>query len=364
MADWLAPSLSLLGGFVALVAGGEFLVRGASALAAAVRISPLVIGLTVVAFGTSSPELAVSLKAALSGQGDLSLGNVVGSNICNVLLILGLSAAVAPLLVSSRLVRFDVPVMIGVSVAVLLLGLDGEIGRADGLLLVAGVVVYTGWLILQSRRESGAVREEFAERMAEEAPSGGRPVLRQVGWIVLGLALLTGGSHVLVGGATDIARLLGVGELVVGLTIVAVGTSLPELVTSVVASIRGQRDIAVGNVVGSNLFNLLAVLGIAAAASPGGVRIPHAALAFDLPVMIGVAVACLPVFFTGGRIARSEGVLFLSGYVFYTTYLVLAAVGSPHSRTLGSAILFLILPLTVLTLGAAVTRELRRRRAG
>ncbi len=267
-----------------LIGGAEALVRGASRLAAAVGISPLVIGLTVVAFGTSVPELAVSVRAGYFGQADVALGNVVGSNICNVLLILGAAAAVAPLAISARLVRFDVWVMIGVSLILLMLVMDGRVGRVDSLLLLAGAVAYTAWLIYESRKRDA--------HRPETAPSGEDPArkitrhnwLINVGLVLLGLVLLTVGAQWLVNGAVTFARALGISELIVGLTIVAVGTSLPELATSVVAAARGQRDIAVGNVVGSNIFNILVVLGLSAAVSSGGyqrvacgacVRHPH-----------------------------------------------------------------------------------------
>lgn len=348
-------------GLLLLVGGAEFLVRGASQLAAAAGVSPLIIGLTVVAFGTSAPELAVSVRAAMSGQAgaDIAVGNVVGSNIFNVLLILGLSAAVAPLVVSQRLVRVDVPLMIGASVLLLLLALDGKIGRLDGALLFAGIVVYTLFAILQGRRESQAVAAEYAGEFSARprTPAG---YLINLGYIVGGLALLVLGAHWLVDGAVGIARAFGVSELVIGLTIVAAGTSLPELATSVMASIKGERDIAVGNIVGSNLFNILSVLGLAALVAPDGVNVAPSVLRFDLPIMIAVAFACLPIFFTGYTIARWEGLLFVGYYVLYTTFLVATAVKYPHLESLTTGILCFVMPLTVLTLGVTVWRQWRR----
>ena len=319
-----APLL-IVAGFVLLVAGAESLVRGASKLAAAIGISPLVIGLTVVAFGTSAPEMAVSTIAGLSGQADIALGNVVGSNILNILLILGLSALVAPLVVAQSLVKLDVPLMIIASVTVYLVSLNGVIGRLEGLILFAGIITYTVFSIRRGRRESKAVQAEYAQEYADKEPLSLKAVLKDAALIFFGLGLLVLGSKWLVDGAVAIAQKLNVSDLVVGLTIVAVGTSLPELATSVVASIRGERDIAVGNVVGSNLFNLLAVLGLAGAISPNGIAVSPAALHFDLPVMIGVAIICLPVFLTGSRISRKEGALLLAGYIAYTAYLILTA---------------------------------------
>ena len=322
-------------GLITLVGGGELLVRGASRIAALARISPLVIGLTVVAFGTSAPELAVSLKASLAGQTDIAIGNVVGSNIFNVLLILGVSALVTPLVVSSQLIRIDVPLMIAASVALLLLGLDGHIGRIDGFVLFGVLVVYTGWSIRKSRKETTAVQKEFAHEFGSVKQE--KTVLQpwfHVGLIIVGLVLLTFGARWLVDGAVTIAKLLGMSELLIGLTIVAVGTSLPEVAASVLASIKGERDIAVGNVVGSNIFNILSVLGLSASVAPGGVEVSQTALRLDIPIMIAVAVACLPVFFTGHVIARWEGGLFLAYYLAYTAYLILAATNEAVSRTL------------------------------
>ncbi|SFF51352.1 cation:H+ antiporter, partial [Nannocystis exedens] len=305
-------------GLVLLVVGAELLVSGAARLAARLGVSPLVIGLTVVAFGTSAPELAVSVSAALSpGGADVALGNVVGSNIFNVLFILGVSALIAPLLVQRQLVRFDVPLMLVASAACWLMALDGVIGRVDGILLFAALLVYTVMLLRIARRD-GEGGDEEVPLARPGSLTAKLPV--QLVMLVAGLAMLVLGSRWLVDGAVAFARLLGVSELVIGLTIVAAGTSLPEVATSVLAAIRGQRDIAVGNVVGSNIFNVLCVLGISAAVAPSGVAVAPAALSFDIPVMTAVAVSCLPLFITGGGLARWEGALFLFYYCAYTAY--------------------------------------------
>jgi len=340
-----------------LIVGAELLVRGASRLATAVGISPLVVGLTVVAFGTSSPELAVSVQATLSGQADLAIGNVVGSNVFNVLFILGASAAIAPLVVSRQLVRLDVPLMIGASVLVLVLALDGGLGRLDGLLLVAGIVAYTVFLVRQSRRESAATRaEDEGEEEGTAEPSGPGHLFLQLGFVVVGLALLVVGSNWLVDGAIAIAGALGVSELVIGLTVVAAGTSLPEVATSIIATIRGERDIAVGNVVGSNLYNLLAILGLSGIVAPDGVPVAPAMLRFDLLVMTAVAVACLPIFFTGHLIARWEGFLFLAYYAAYTLYLILDAAGHDALPAYSSVLFLFVAPLTAVTLAVLAVR--------
>lgn len=343
-------------GLVALIVGAELLVRGASRLAAAVGLSPLIIGLTVVAYGTSAPELAVSVQSGWQGQADIAIGNVLGSNIFNVLVVLGVSALIAPLAVSSQLIRYDVPLMIGVSGLLFVLALDGRVGRLDGALLFAGALFYTGLTLWKGRQSQAGSADD---------PAGRQPTstawLLHGGLIVLGLALLVLGSRWLVQGAVVFATLLGVDELVIGLTIVAAGTSLPEVATSVIASLRGERDIAVGNVVGSNIFNVLAVLGLTSLVIPRGVQVVPAVLRFDLPVMLAVAVACLPIFFTGNRIARWEGGLFLGYYGAYTMYLILAATQHQALPGFSAVMLLFVIPLTGITLLVLALRAWRSR---
>ena len=354
----------LIAGLALLVLGAESLVRGATRIAAMAGIPPLIVGLTVVSFGTSAPELAVSVQAALAGQADIALGNVIGSNIFNVLAILGISALVAPLIVSRQLVRLDVPVMIGVSGLLLLLALDGDVSRTDGLLLLLGTVVYTGFLVILARRDPlqslpglpGG--DEFAVEYGAVSAKGMRAWVVNLTLVAVGLVLLVLGSNWLVNGAVIIAGALGVSQLVIGLTVVAAGTSLPELATSVIASLRGERDIAVGNVVGSNIFNILLILG-AAAVLGDGVAVARGVLFFDLPVMVAVAVACLPIFFTGYEIARWEGAVFLGYFVAYLVYVVLAATEHEALTVFGTVMMAFVLPLTVLTLGVFVWRSLR-----
>jgi cation:H+ antiporter len=352
----------LVAGLLLLVSGAEIFVRGASRLARAAGISPLVIGLTVVAFGTSSPEIAVSVQSSFAGAADLALGNVVGSNICNVLLILGLSATVAPLFVAQQLVRLDVPVMVGVCLLVPILGADGTISRTDGLLLFGGAIVYTVFLVVESRKESAAIRDEYEAEFG--AAGGGESWLSSVVLIAAGMAFLVLGSRWLVSGAVGVAQLLGVSELVIGLTVVAIGTSLPEVATSVIATIRGERDIAVGNVIGSNIFNILLVLGTAGLVAPTGIPVAAAALRFDIPVMIAVAVACLPIFFTGNRIDRWEGLLFLGYYVAYTAYLILSSAEHDVVPVFSTVMGIFVIPLTVITLATVTFRAWAARRGG
>ncbi len=361
--DFLTIALLVVGlGF--LVAGAELLVHGASRLATAVGISPLVVGLTVVAFGTSAPELAVSIQSGLAGQADIAMGNVVGSNIFNTLLILGLSAAIVPLVVSQQLVRLEVPLLIGVSVLLYLLALDGRIGFWDGVVLFSGIVAYTAFAIRQSRKESKQVQAEYDQEFGREAPQTSGQLLLQIGLIVAGLALLVLGSRWLVDGAVAIAEVLGVSQVVIGLTIVAAGTSLPELATSVVAATRGERDIAVGNVVGSNLFNILSILGLSGIVTPGGLVVAPAMLSFDMPVMIAVAVACLPVFFIGYTIYRWEGILFVLYYVAYTGYLILATTEHDALPLYSRVMLLFVAPLTAITFVVLSVRAVRAGRRG
>jgi K+-dependent Na+/Ca+ exchanger-like protein len=486
-------------GVVLLIFGADFLVRGSSKLAISVGISPLVVGLTVVAFGTSSPELAVLLQASFTGKADIALGNVIGSNICNVLIVLGLTALIAPMTVSRQLIKFDVPVMIGVSFLLLLFGLDGQIGQVDGAILFTGIIAYTGWSIQKSRKQNMDVvkvqvfvkedvrqfsrldSDSLLETLVEvlhikrdhitmlpvagnskaltmELPAAAAEHLKhsykehpelqkfaitnvdivdmaeiiihieedtqtftkdeqegliiviaekvkispdlvrmlpvnkksnkftlempkeaghtlidlyekndldfqklrflkierqkmawlgQVGLIVLGLAMLVLGARWLVDGAIAFALWLGISELIVGLTIVAVGTSLPEIATSVVAGMRGEGDIVAGNVVGSNIFNILLVLGLSSIIAP--VAVSQSALYGDIPVMILVALICFPVFFTGNKIVRWEGALFTGYYVAYTLYLVLQSTGS-SLLPLFLNVMLVVVPASVLLL--------------
>lgn len=350
----MSTLLLILLGVTLLIAGAEGLVQGASRLASGFGLSPLVIGLTVVAFGTSAPELTVSVFASLSGQPDIALANVVGSNIFNVLFILGLSAAVAPLVVSQQVVRSDVPLVIAASMLVLLLALDGRLGRIDGALLVSGIVVYTTLLVRLTRVEPGA----SASADGVEA-SRGRRVALDLAFVVGGLGLLVLGSRWMVRGAVAIAEALGVSEAIIGLTIIAAGTSLPEVAASVMASLRGQRDIAVGNVLGSCLFNLLGILGIASVVAPDGISVPASIIGFDLAIMIAASVACLPILFTGHRIDRWEGWLFLGYYVAYTVYLILGAADHDALHAFSAVMGLFVVPLTVVTL---VVLALRARR--
>jgi cation:H+ antiporter len=351
-------------GLVLLLGGAELLVRGASRLAVTLGLSPLVIGLTVVAWGTGSPELAVAVKAAFAGQPDLAIGNVVGSNIANVLLILGFAALVVPLKVSERVVRLDVPLMIGASVLTLLFAYDGRLGTGDGLIFVALLTAYTWWTVRASRREQRVAAADFEREFGEKSGlehGGWKHFVLHIAMVAAGLYLLVKGSDWLVEGASAMATAWGLSELVIGLTIVALGTSLPELATSAVAGMRGERDIAVGNAVGSNIFNLLAVLGVTAVVSPGGVPVAGAALSIDIPIMIAVAIACLPVFFAGYLIDRWNGALFIALYAGYVIHLVLQGTQHVASSGFSSIMVIFVVPLVAFTLGLLAWQSWKRR---
>lgn len=343
-------------GLVALIAGAELLVRGSSKLALSFGISPLVVGLTIVAFGTSAPEVAVSVGAVLDGRTDLAIGNVVGSNIFNVLLILGLSAVITPLVVNIQLIRQEVPIMLGISLLLLVLALDRSLGLWDAVMLCTLMVAYTVFLVVQSRRETQAAVDEYAAEVQPAAPGSWDSRLPvQLALMAAGLGLLVVGSQWLVDAAVVFAQSLGVSDVVIGLTIVAAGTSMPEVATSVMAAVKGERDIAVGNVVGSNIFNILGCLGIAGvAAGATGLAVPESVMNFDIWVMLAVALACVPVFMTGREIARWEGGVFLLYYVAYVAYLILAAQQHAALGAYSAAMMGFVVPLTVITLVVAL----------
>jgi cation:H+ antiporter len=308
--------------------------------------------------------MAVSIKAAWTGQADLAVGNVVGSNIFNVLFILGLSALITPLLVNAQLIRVDVPIMIGVSALLWVLSLDGAIGVADALLLVLGAVGYTVMAIRMGKTEPAAVKAEYehaAPVQGTAAGNGGKALLLQLAMIVGGLVLLVLGARWLVESSVSMAKAMGVSELVIGLTIVAAGTSLPEVATSVMAAVRGERDIAVGNVVGSNIFNIVGILGVSGVVAGGAMKVAPGMLHLDMPAMVAVAVACLPIFFSGHVINRWEGGLFLAYYIAYVVHIVMTALEHHSLPTYSQAMGWYVLPLTAVTLLVVAYRQVRAR---
>lgn len=349
--------IAFICGLALLLLGAELLVRGASRLALALGLAPIIVGLTVVSIGTSTPELAISVGGALSGTPDLALGNVVGSNIANVLLILGLVALISPLVVHRQLVWLDVPLMIGASVLCFLMAYDGRIARWEGGVLLVGAIAYIVFLLRMARRHP----EQVPTDPELAAPVVRVGIGRQLLLMAAGLTLLIFGARLLVDAATRTASAFGLSDFVIGLTVVAVGTSLPEIATSILSALRGQRDLAVGNIVGSNIFNILLVLGATALIASDGVAVTPSAVRFDLPVMTAVAVACLPIFFTGHRIARWEGALFLVYYAAYTAYLLMAAADHAALEDFRLVMQTMVIPLTVLTLAVVVWRHVRSR---
>ena len=308
--------LVLILGLALLYFGAEGLVRGSSSLALRLGVGPLLVGLTVVAFGTSTPELAVSLKATYLGQGDISVGNVVGSNICNVGLILGFSALIIPIKVASQIVRVDTPVMIGVTALAVALLYDGALSRVEGILLFVLLIAYVVFSIRLARQQAS---DPLAGEFAEEIKISKRGVWQDIAFIIGGLVMLVFGARFLVDAAIDIAKAFGLSEAVIGLTIVALGTSLPEFATSLVAALKKEADIAVGNAVGSNIFNILGILGISAAVTPlssSGIT------AIDLGVMAAFAVILWIFSRTGYRLTRGEGFFLLAAYIAYVIWLV------------------------------------------
>lgn len=311
--------LMLLGGLALLFFAGELLVRGAVGLAMRLGVSPLMIGLTVVGFGTSMPELVTSLQAALADAPGIAIGNVVGSNIANALLILGIAAVVCPIPCPVRTVVRDGGLMVAAAAALLALTVGGALSRLDGVLLMLALAAYLVFIWKQERRHPSAAVPDMDACLPEPGAPGARSLLVDLGLVLAGLAGLIAGGRLLVDGAVDLAALAGVSDTVIGLTVVAVGTSLPELATSVVAALRRQPEIAYGNIVGSNIFNVLGIVGITAFTQP--LRVPHEILVFDLPLMIGAMVVMAVFAATGGRVTRAEGAALITCYAAYLVVL-------------------------------------------
>lgn len=314
---WIALGL---GG---LTIAAEFLVRYSSRLAVMLRVPPIVIGLTIVAIGTSAPELAVNIDAAFTGNGELAVANIAGTNTVNLLLIMGTSALMAPLVLDRRTLRFDLPVMTGSALVLLFVARGGSLSRGEGVLLAALGIAYTLTVIYLARSESRAVQREFVEEYAEPPPpSLARGMMICLGVIAAALVVIVVSAGWLVDGAVDLARALGVSEVLIGLTIVAIGTSSPELVTTIVGTLRSSRDVAVGNLIGSSVYNILFILGVTCVVSPEALPVPHELIRIDLPVMVLATVICIPVFRSSNRMTRIEGGLMVVAYAAYLIYLV------------------------------------------
>ncbi len=325
----LHPVLLFLGGLVIVVLGAEMLLRGATRIASMLGVSPIIIGLTVVSVGTSAPELAVGLTAAHEGRGPLAVGNIAGTNIVNILLILGLSAAIRPLPTRSLSVRLDVPVMIATAGVLFIMALDGVLDRTEGLGLLLAAIVYTVALVMLSRQEDSSTRLEFRDALAGQAPpsrhpTGGGAWVWNAVLLVAGMALAVLGAELLVAGAVELAKAYGVSDAFIGLTIVAIGTWAPELVTTLISTARNDRDVAIGNLIGSSIYNVLVILGLTMLAAPAsGVDVSAEVLWIDLPLAALVAIVCLPVFRSDRMVSRREGVGFVLAYVAYLGSLML-----------------------------------------
>ena len=364
MPDFLQSFLEILVGIGLLFAGGEVFVQGAVTLSLIFGIPQLVIGLTVVSFGTSAPELFVSVSSVLRGMDALAVSNVVGSNIFNVMVVLGSSALVMPLRVESRLVRRDVPVMIAVSAAVWGMASAGRVTWQSGAALLLALVINSIWEIRTAREEPEGVEEAEPDVNPDQ---GKRGLVKAVLSLLLGILLLGVGSKVLVNGASAAATILGVSKSVIGLTIVSAGTSMPELITSLVAAIKGKTDLAIGNVVGSNLLNQMLVLGASAVAASGagGLEVGALLIERDIPVMVITALACLPIFWTKGLITRLEGGILLGLYIFYVVDQVLPRTLPTWQDEFRLVMLCLVLPaviVLIVTQAGLYWRQLRRNR--
>jgi len=315
----LANAAWFVAGLGALVAGAEVMVRGATKIASRLGISAIVVGLTVVAIGTSMPELAIGVVAASEGSGALAVGNIAGANVINLLFVLGLSALILPLAIEMRTLRSELPVMAGVAILLWMLALDGVLSRVDGVILVAGAIGYTYAVVRSARRETREVTTEFAEAYPG---SGGRRTALHVGMMVGGIAVIVLGAQLLVDAAVGMAREFGVSDALIGLTVVAIGTTAPELVTTVVSTLRGERDIAVGNLLGSSIYNILLILGITCLVPAHGLELPRELVRIDIPILVAVTLACIPIFVTGRRVSRVEGGAMVGAYLAFLALLL------------------------------------------
>ncbi len=319
----MPPLLLIVVGLVALILGAELVVRYGSRLARRMGVPPLLVGLTIVSIGTSAPELAVGIDAVRSGAASLAIANIAGTNVVNLLLILGLSAILRPIVLHLQTIKLDLPAMALAAALVVVLSLDGTFSILDGILLTALAIVYTALLVVFARRESALVASEFAEEYPPEPTQGGRAILH-IALLVAGLVVIVLGAGWLVDGSVQLARALGVTDAIIGLTIVAIGTSAPELATTIVSTIRGDRDIAIGNLIGSSTYNLTLILGVSLLFSPGHIDIDPQLVLIDLPLMLLVSLVCIPVFLTGKRVSRAEGIMFVSAYAVYLGFLLAA----------------------------------------
>jgi len=345
-------------GVLGLLIAANLVVAGSSQLGLMLGLTPTIIGLTIVAAGTSAPELAVVGQAVANGDSELAVGSIIGSNIANVLLVLGIVATLGAVQVNARVIRIDIPIMIGASLLFFAFAFNTVIGRLEALVLLAGIVSFTAWTIRSAR----------SKPLPDVTDGSGVTVHRSTRtYVVLGAKLIAGvaglalSARLVVSGAEEIAASLGVPELIIGLTVVAIGTSAPEIVTTVVAALRGQADLAVGNAVGSNIYNILFVLGAVGLFAPDGIAVSSDAVALDLPVMLAAAIACLPVLAADHVLSRWEGLVFLGYYLAYIAFLALDA--ADHDAKDDFALFFgvIVVPLTVITIATIAVRQFQQR---
>ncbi|MFH1356404.1 MAG: calcium/sodium antiporter [bacterium] len=329
-------TLYLIAGIGLLVFGSDVLVRGASNLAKIFKISPLTIGLTVVAFGTSAPEAAVSVFSALKSHPDIAVGNIVGSNIFNVFVVLGCSALITPLVVTKQVIKTETPLMLAASILLIVLSLDGSLNKIESTVFLLLIFIYTGWTIFKSRKEQ-------IKNLALNNQSPKHNAIVYVCFIIVGLIILVLGSKLVVYSASGIARYFGVNEMIIGITIVGAGTSLPELTTSIVAAVKKDTDIAIGNVIGSNIFNILFILGLSGIFSPINLPIDPSVLSFDFINIIATCLLCMTFFITGFKVDRWEGITFIALYVMYVLILIGTSKNSPVTASMKNIYIFILI---------------------
>ncbi|WP_020401844.1 calcium/sodium antiporter [Gracilimonas tropica] len=350
-------------GLVILIAGAELFLNSVDKFGLAWSVSPVVMGLTVVAFATGAPELAISLQAAADGKPDLVLGNILGSNIANILLILGIAGLVKPLKITNRIIKIDVPVVIGASVLLFILSLDGELAPLDGIIILAALMIYSIFVYRQIRQDQKNNQKNNEENPSKlDEPVNAWFYTKYILILLVGLVFIVLGSRWMVDSAVEIAGALGISELIIGLTIVSIGTSLPEVATSLSAVRHNDSDTAVANVMGSNLYNIFLTLGLTIVVAPGALSVSPDALKLDMPFMIIVALACLPLFWPGKVLGRAEAAGFLFYYAAYLTYLVFIAIGHPFKESVEWLMLWVIAPITLLLVITKFVLDYRRLR--
>lgn len=353
-------------GLVALVYGADLFLKGVDAFGIKWRISPVIMGLTVVAFATGAPELAISIKAAANGSADLVLGNIIGSNIANILLIIGIGSVMKAIAITPRILKVDLPIVLFVSLVLYWISSDGSLSKLDGVILISMLIAYsifTFFQIKKSRAEHKIVDLYEPNINPDNLDDGLKFYAINLGWLAIGLVMIVMGSDWMVDSAIEIATLFGISELIIGLTIVSIGTSLPEVATSIAIIRKGNPESAIGNVLGSNLYNVLLTLGITILITPQVLQVSSIAINFDLPIMVGVIILCFPIFITGMKITRSEGVVFLLYYASYLTILTLDAISSPYSESFDFAMIWIVIPATALFFTSRFVVHLLKRAA-